>query len=428
VSDKVFNLDIDDLAYGPYGVGHKDRLVVLVPFTAPGDQGEIEIVQKKPNYAVGRMTRLLRESSFRQTPACAYFTECGGCAWQHVAYETQLAAKETLVADALRRIGKLKDFEIMPIIASPSPYRYRGRVRFHVGRDGRLGFHKAFSHELVEVQSCPVAEPAVEALFESAREWSASLRTAIREIELVAGAEGAPGVLAAKAAGDFKPEDDAGAADLLARCPEIAGLILSGPKWRREWGRTATDGDLNGGLSLRFDGGIFAQINRHANREVIRRLLDWGEFGPADRVLELFSGAGNLTLPMARLATAVTAVESNRRAVANGKSNARLNGIDNINWLSADAQKTVATLLQRGERFSKVVLNPPRHGAKELAHKVAEFSPRKILYVSCHPPTLARDLSAIAKTGYRLRRVQPVDMFPQTFHVEAVAEMDRDEC
>ena len=414
---------IDSLAYGPYGIGRAEGRVILVPLTAPGDEAAVRIVEEKKNYLVGELARLASPSPLRRDAACPYFGACGGCQWQHIRYEAQLAAKEKNVEDALRRIGKLDGFELRPIIGSGREYHYRRRIRLQADGHGRLGFHRASSNDLIEIDSCLISGARAESRIADAREWSARLETPIRSMEIVEDEEEEALVLAAHAAGPFDPADDAQSSRFLSERRELAGLILSGRHWRRSWGREKILLRVEDGLKMEVDADVFTQVNPEANRRLVSALLEWGEFLEHDRVLELYCGAGNYTLPVARRARQVTAVEGDPRSVENGRSNSRLNRIENIRWLLSDVPAAAKRLDKRGEKFSRIILNPPRSGAKGLEEDLARFGAEKILYVSCNPATLGRDLAALAHRGYKLHRVQPIDLFPQTFHVEILAEM-----
>jgi 23S rRNA (uracil1939-C5)-methyltransferase len=177
------------------------------------------------------------------------------------------------------------------------------------------------------------------------------------------------------------------------------------------------------GVCLKIDGDVFTQINSEGNRRLLNEILSAGQFGAEDRVLELYCGAGNFTLSMAKRSREVVAVEASRASIENGKRSAQLNGIENIRWITADVPPAVKRLKQRGERFTKIVLDPPRPGAPGIQADLAALGAEKIFYVSCDPTTLARDLSAFSKNGYKLKWVQPVDLFPHTFHVETLAVM-----
>ncbi len=177
-------------------------------------------------------------------------------------------------------------------------------------------------------------------------------------------------------------------------------------------------------LNLILDADVFTQVNPEGNRRILEEILKAGDFQPADRVLELYSGAGNFTLAIARKTEGVLAVEGQRACINNGKLNAQKNGINNIRWVCAPVPKAVGDLKRRGDKFSKIVLDPPRAGAKGIEADLAALGAGKIFYISCNPATLARDLAALDKLGYKLSTVQPIDLFPQTFHVETLAVLE----
>ena len=414
---------IDSLAYGPYGVGRHEGRVILVPLTVPGDEAEIRIVEEKSNYAVGELVGLVRPSGQRQETPCPYVGACGGCPWQPIRYEAQLSAKAKSVEEALRRIGKLDSFELLPILSSPQEYRYRRRIRLHADADKRLGFHRAFSHQLIEVDSCLIATPSADRHLAHAREWIGRLKSQIIEVEIVESDAGGRVVLVGKVDGNIIPEDDSANTRFLDSHGEIQGLVLFGRGCRRAWGQGKVLVDCEDGLKMDVDAEVFIQVNRDGNRRLVRELLEWGEFGDQDRVLELYSGAGNFTLPVARRAKAIVAVEGYPRAVENGRSNSQANGLENIRWVNSHVPRAAKQLRSRRESFSKIILNPPRSGAKGLEDDLASLGAEKIFYVSCNPSTLARDLAALGKKSYRTKRIRPVDLFPHTFHVETLAEL-----
>jgi len=422
-ANKPLTLKIDSLAYGPYGIGRRDRQVIMVPLTAPGDEVRVRITEEKANYALGELLHLVKPSPFRQDPPCPYFGVCGGCPWQHIGYEAQLAAKEKSVADALSRIGGIVGFQLLPIVRSPQEYHYRRRIRLQCDKNKRLGFHRASSHELIEIDSCLIGHPEVDRCLTHAREWVKGLRTEVRHVEIVRGDEEKQILLVAKAEGGFAPEDDAASSRFLQHCTEIGGLTLFGRRWRRSWGQGGIVIRSEEGLRMEVDGEVFTQVNREGNIQLARELLQWGKFDDADRVLELYCGAGNFTLPVARNCREVVAVESNPRAIENGRHNGQLSQLENVRWVRSDVSEAIRRLRKRGEKFSKIILNPPRPGAKGAEEDLPYFHAEKILYVSCDPSTLARDLAALGNKGYKTTRVQPIDLFPHTFHVEVLAEM-----
>lgn len=418
-------LEIESLSYGPHGIGRHEGKVIMIPFSVPGDKVSARIMDAKANYGVGEIVELIHPSPRRQTPPCPYFSACGGCPWQHVHYEEQLVAKQKTVEDALRRIGKLDGFELRPIIASPQEYGYRRRVRLQSKAGTRLGFYRANTHSLVEIDSCLIADDEINSRLNLLRDWLRQLRTPMTELEVVSG--DAPGevVIVCNSNSEFMLEDEALCSQLLETSAGINGLILCGRDWRRSWGVPTINVTTEENVRLIIDGDVFTQVNSGGNRRILMELLEVGEFDPKDRVLELYCGAGNFTLSVARRVQEVTAIESHRVSIKNARLNSQNNGLANIRWIRADVSKALHEMSKHNERFTKIILNPPRAGAKGIDGDLGSLGAERILYVSCNPATLARDLSAWAKHGYKLRRVQPIDLFPHTFHVETLAEMTR---
>lgn len=417
-------LKIDALTYGPYGIGRLDGKAIMVPHTAPGDTIEARIVEAKERYSLGESVRILERSPLRRTPPCPYAGVCGGCSWQHLGYDAQLKAKEQSVGDALRRIAKLDGHELRPIISSTHELGYRRRIRLQVGPDKQLGFFAAASHRLVEIAACLIASEPLNELLDQLRRWMRSLETSIEHIELVGGDGLDELVVVAQTNGDFVPRDEHRCENLIAEAT-LNGLIVAGHNWRKTWGIPTLTVNLIDEISLTVDADVFIQVNPEGNLQILRALLGAGKFQPTDRVLEFYCGAGNFTLPIARRVREICAVEGHRAAIACGKLNAQKQGLENIRWTAAAVPQAAARLKNRRAHFDKIVLDPPRAGAKDLDAALASFGAEKILYISCNPTTLARDLAALTKRGYTLRMVQPIDLFPQTFHVETLAVVER---
>jgi 23S rRNA (uracil1939-C5)-methyltransferase len=424
-AENELTLDIDTLSYGPYGIGRHQGKAVMIPKTAPGDTVVARVVDAKERYSVGEIVRISKASSLRQDPPCPYIARCGGCPWQHVRYESQLRAKQKSVEDALRRIGKLHDFELKPIIASLLTYHYRRRIRLQRDGSKRLGFFTSSSHQLVEIGRCLIADDKLNALIEPVRHWSAELSTDVEHLEVVTGDEPNQIVVVGQSAGAFKSRDSSICERLLDKNHLINGLIVRGPNWRRTWGEVAVSVIPEDGLCVRVDGDVFTQVNSVGNRQLLNELLTAADFIRDDRVLELYSGAGNFTHSIAKRVGDIVAVEGYRPAFESGKRSAESNGISNIHWICAPVTTALAQLKKRRQSFSKIVLDPPRTGAKGIERELAALNAEKILYISCNPTTLARDLAALTQQGYSLRSVQPVDLFPHTFHVEAIATLVR---
>jgi 23S rRNA (uracil1939-C5)-methyltransferase len=414
-------LEIESLSYGPYGVARLDGQVVLIPGTAPGDKVAARIVETKSHYAIAEITQVIHPSRNRRLPPCPYVAECGGCPWQQVHYEAQLQGKQKSVEDALRRIGKLDGFELRPIISSPNEFGYRRRIRLQVGENKRLGFYRAESHQIAEIDTCLVAAKEAAACIPALRCWLSNLATPIETIEVATGDEPSETVIIDKSPASFLSSDEAVCAGLLEREPYIRGLILLGREWRHTWGDTKISLNTGDDIRLVIEADVFTQVNADGNRSILTELLNTASFSSTDRVLELYCGGGNFTLSIAKRAGEVVAVEGHRPAIQSGKLSAQLNSVLNIRWVNAPVAAAVKRLASQREKFSNIVLDPPRAGAKGFESELASLGAGKILYVSCDPATFARDASALAKHGYKLAVVQPVDLFPQTFHVEVIA-------
>jgi 23S rRNA (uracil1939-C5)-methyltransferase len=422
----VITLEIDTLSYGPHGIGRVGGKAVMVPHTAPGDTVEARIVESKERYAVGKMLRLIAPSPVRRTPLCPYVGTCGGCSWQHLRHDAQLIAKQQSVEDALRRIGKLDRFELRPIIPSSNEYHYRRRIRLQVDASRKLGFYGASSHDLVEIDSCAIAEDHLNSTLASLRRWAQALKTNIEHLEIITGDEPNQIVAVPQALDEFATQDKFICEKLVAGGESgIHGLIFRGRNWRKLWGQPTISVKLSRDCTLAVDADVFTQVNPDGNRRMLEELLGAAEFQVGDRILELYSGAGNFTLPIAKRVDKVVAIEGHRPSVSAGKLNAQRSGVNNIRWICSPVPQAVAQLKKRKEKFTKIILDPPRAGAKGIDNDLAALGASKIFYISCNPTTLARDLAALARHGYTLGMVQPIDLFPQTFHVEALAVMNR---
>lgn len=425
MSQQTVRVTIDRLSYGPAGVGRVDGRVLFVPGTVPGDTVEVLIEEEKKNYARGRVATLVAPSLHRRTPPCPYVTQCGGCPWQHLTYEEQLRAKEAAVRDQLQRIGGIADPPVLPILAAPAEWHYRHRIRLRVDNNARLGFSPAQSHDIVEIASCLIAGEANALQLQVAREWVAALQTRVSQVEIVAQARRGDDdtfVLLAEAEEMFRSSDDAACTQLLRTHPLLSGLLLTGPGWRRNWGDLTVTYELGvEDLSLQVRRGTFTQVNPAGNRQLIAALLQLGAFHDKQRVIELYCGMGNFSLPIARRVASLIGIESVHDAVADARENATHAQITNVEFLQSSVYEGVQQLLRRGTACDVLVLDPPRTGAAEVIEELPRFAAPTIAYVSCDPTTLARDVRRLQQNGYRLQVAQPLDLFPQTYHVETIA-------
>jgi 23S rRNA (uracil1939-C5)-methyltransferase len=416
VSIDLIPLEVERLTFGFDALAHRDRQVVFLPYAAPGDRVTAEIVERHSGYLRARVVSVVAPGPARTVPGCRAFPICGGCQWQHVAPAAQRDAKTALVAEQLARIAGLRDAAVRPSLAA-TDWGYRGRITLTVeGR--RVGYQRARSHILAEIDDCPIADPSVSGHLPSARALAATVRVALERISIVATAGGV--VLVAYAARRPGPVDLAAGEALLARVATVRGVVLTGAGTRLVAGDPMVTVLLEPGLDLEVPADVFTQVNVAGNRLLVATVLELAPPRAGEQVLDLYCGAGNFALPVARRGAHVLGIERDPLAVAAARANAARLGLEQAEFRCAMVAPALASLA-RGS-IDTVLLDPPRAGAADaLAALLALRTPR-IIYVSCDPATLARDVKTLVAGGYRLAAVQPVDLFPQTYHIESVAE------
>jgi 23S rRNA (uracil1939-C5)-methyltransferase len=415
--DPLLDLAIERLTFGPDALAHHEGRVVFVPLAAPGDRVRARIVERRRGFLRAEVRDVVRAGPERVEPRCPVFGRCGGCQWQHVATEAQRVAKRDLVAEQLARLGGLRDVDVLPTRASADAWGYRTRITL-VADGRRLGFHRARSHALVEIDECAIADPVLVAHLEVARGWAAAVRGAPSRVTLAS----APGGVVLAATLRTRPSEiDADAtAELLARTPSIRGAVLTGGTERVVVGDPTLRVPVEPDLVLEVPADAFTQVNPAANLLVVATVLELGAFRAGERAIDLYCGAGTFALPLARRGVEVIGVERSAVAVAAARANADRLGLGAAGF-TCDAVAGALERLPPGP-LDAVVLDPPRGGAADVVGRLAARRAARVLYVSCDPATLARDARTLVTTGYRLVRVQPLDVFPQTYHVETVAQ------
>lgn len=411
--DPVHQVTLQSLAAGGEAVGRlEDGLVTFVAGGAPGDVVEVELEERRRGYARGRLLRVLQPGPGRVEPACALAAtgECGGCPWMHLARPVQLAAKEDLVRRALRHTAA----QVLPILTPATPLAYRIRARFT--QHGQvLGFQAARSHQVTRVTACPVLVPPLESALCGV---AARLAGQLGEGGTLAGLAGTGGEvhLAATSGRGGDLERARAVVRETVATGTLSGASLDG------WSAGVQEVDCGGAQSpLWISADSFAQASAPGH-EILPALVEAAVSsapggGRWPKLLELYAGSGNLTRALRRRAAAVLAVEADHRAAT------RLAGLglDNVQVRAEPAERVVASLAAKGQRFDVAVLDPPRTGAKEVLSSLVRLGPRRIVYVSCDPITLGRDLEALGRLGFPASYAQPVDLAPQTAHVEIVA-------
>jgi tRNA/tmRNA/rRNA uracil-C5-methylase (TrmA/RlmC/RlmD family) len=384
---EVIEVVVDTIAFGGDGVGRVGPLVVFIPFTAPGDVVEARIVQVRKNYLRGEAVRVISASPDRVDPVCPYFSLCGGCQYQHLSYETQLRIKERQVTETFERIGKIVAPPVEGIIPSPFPFGYRGKAEFHgvpvPGGGGHLGFMDTEGGTVVDIDRCAIVD-------ESINIELAQLRRRLVSERIPSGRR--------------------------------RYLLWSGVPYppRRYITRQV------GGKELAVPGGGFFQGNLFLTEMLVRRVLEMCALKGSDRVLDAYCGSGLFSLFVAPHVRKVIGVEVSGPAVRCAVRNAERYGIANARFHRGDMEIVLNGLAGENARFDTVLMDPPRTGcAAGALAAIDRLRPGRVVYVSCNPATQARDIRRLIDRGFSLEALQPIDMFPQTQHIEVIASLVR---
>jgi len=422
---------IESIDHEGIGVAHVDGKVTFIDGGVTGERVAFVRRRSRGNFDLGSVTQVLRPSAQRVEPRCRYFGTCGGCAMQHVEPAAQVAAKQRVLEDNLERLGKVKPETILPPVMGPA-WRYRNRARLsvhYVAKKGGVlvGLHERRSSFVADTMSCEVLPPAVSRLIPELRAMftSMTLRDRLPQIELAVG--DAVTVLVLRHLEPL-PEDDRGKLrDFADRHGIQWWLQPKGPDSAHPWypvDAPALDYRLpEFGLTLAFGPTEFTQVNAGVNRILVKRAVDLLDPRPGERVGDLFCGLGNFSLALATRGADVVGIEGAPALVARAEANARANGLaERATFLAHDLYADAEGALARLGRIDKLLVDPPRDGAVEICKALAEDGPRRIVYVSCSPSTLARDAGILVNVkGYRLEAAGVANMFPHTGHVESIA-------
>lgn len=407
---QTFDLTLTSLAYGGDAIGRlPDGRAVFVPFALPGERVRIRLVEEKRGHARGELVEVLEPSPQRITPLCIHFGECGGCHYQHMPYESQLAAKTEILREQLKRIGGLDDPPIQPGIPSPQPYYYRNHVEFHLTSQGRLGFYKAGTNEVFAVQVCHLPEETINTVWPQLEFDPIS---ELRRVGLRLGA-GDDIQLILESSDPQPPEFTDEDLPLSAVYLGPAGsFVLAGSD-------QVTIEVL--GRPFRVSAGSFFQVNTPMAEAMVRHLLDHLPLGPQSTVWDVYCGVGLFSAFMAPRVGRLVGIESSPSAVEDFAYN--LNEFDNVEVYESAAEQVLPQLANQPQ---VIVLDPPRSGLdRRVLDAVLASQADTLAYISCDPATLARDARRLVAGGYHLERITPFDLFPQTFHIETIVLMSR---
>lgn len=460
-----YRLAITGMTHEGQGVGRIDGLVVFVDGALEGELAEVRIIKLNKSYAVGKLIRVLKPSPYRIKPFCGAYGRCGGCSLQHMDYSAQLDFKTKLVKDNLERIGGLKEVIVHDAIGMLQPWNYRNKAQYPVAAvDGKTvtGFYAARSHDVIESEECGIQDTASDKVidivsrFISEKEIPAYDETTgnglVRHIVTRVGFNTREIMVVLVINGKKLPESNELVRRLLdgegsypgnthlnvcekAATEAVKSIylnvntentnIIMGPKNILLYG-SETITDTIGGYSFLISPHSFFQVNPAQTEVLYSKALEYAALTGKEIVFDLYCGIGTISLFLSAKAGKVYGVEVVEAAIADARRNAELNSVDNTEFITGEVEKVVPELYGRGIRADAVVLDPPRKGCDEsLLNLLSEMQPKRIVYVSCNPATLARDLKYLCGHGYKAVEAQPVDMFPWTGHVETVCLMSR---
>ena len=418
------------------GVARIDGQVVFVHGGVRGETCRIRILKVLKNAAFARVEEALERSPARREPDCPHYPACGGCDFRHISYEEELEAKRARVDDALRRIGGA-EIRLEAVLGCEDLERYRNKSQFSVSPEGRIGFYRARSHQVIPVSDCRLQTPQANAIAQAAeaylRDFSVpgyredTRQGLLRHVCVRTNAAG-QALACLVVNGEALPCEEELVRRLRAACPEAVGVVLNcnqrdtnvilGDTYRTLWGQDFLEDTLCG-LTFRLSIPSFYQVNRTQAERLYESALQMAELTGRETVLDLYCGTGTITLCMARRAGRAIGVEAVPQAVADAEENARRNGLSNAAFFCADAAGAAARLAAEGVRPQVITVDPPRKGLDSaVIEAVAEMEPERIVYISCDPGTLARDIKRFAEAGWEVKRALAVDMFPKTRHVE----------
>lgn len=409
---------IESLAAGGAGIAKKDGKVYFVTGGVPEDLLEIKVVRDKGRFAEAIVTDILEPSPDRVEPVCPVFGQCGGCELQNLSYPAQLTQKENILRETLRRIGGFEDVNLEPIVPSSESYGYRNRVTlsaFFYSGSWHIGYNQKRSKRKVTIEGCPVADGPIESAISRLSQVLSSVGDpsySLEKVHISSNKEAAYITLAVgegKRAASLNP-----LAKHLKRYEETENVSVLG---QGEVEFEYKSGDFR----FLSKPSVFAQANYAVNKALVDTVLEWAGNDGNDRALDLYSGTGNFSIPLSMKARTVDAVEINRSAVSLAKRSAALNKAGNITFHDYYSEQYLELYADGVNKFDTVVLDPPREGAKECIEGIVNLSPKRIVYVSCDPGTLARDLKRLSELGYELNAVRPFDMFPETSHIESAS-------
>ncbi|WP_417529788.1 23S rRNA (uracil(1939)-C(5))-methyltransferase RlmD [Marinobacter lipolyticus] len=428
---------VETLSHDGRGIARQDGKTQFVDGALPGETVMAKVVGSRSKFDELRTLEVLEAAPTRVTPPCEYADLCGGCSLQHMGPDAQIQFKEDTLREHFAHFGGIEPEEWVAPMLSPETLGYRRKARLGVryvqARDSVLvGFREKRNSFLTDIGRCAVLDPRIGERISPLRDmlYKLDAYSRIAQVEVACGDDAAVMVFRNM---DELSDSDRAALIAFGQAHDLhIYLQPKGPDTvHRIW---PEDGEERLGyrleefdLTMKFHPMDFTQVNAGINGTMVHRAVEWLDIQPDERVLDLFCGLGNFTLPLARKAGQVVGVEGDDAMVVRGRENAELNGLNNVTFHGADLQADFTSQPWAGEGFDKILIDPPRSGAQEVCEYLTAFGAKRIVYVSCNPATLARDAGVMVRNGYRLVRAGVMDMFPHTTHVESIALFERDD-
>ncbi|MCY7775022.1 23S rRNA (uracil(1939)-C(5))-methyltransferase RlmD [Bacillus licheniformis] len=444
--NEYYNVVFEDLTHEGAGVAKVDGFPIFVPNALPDEKAQIKVTRVKKGFAFGRLIDLKEESRYRTDAPCPIYKQCGGCQLQHINYEGQLLYKQKQVKDVLERIGKLdlSRITVHPTLGMEDPWNYRNKAQVPVGeREGGLiaGFYQQRSHEIIDMNECLIQQSENDRVVQAIKEICGKYgikayneerhKGWLRHIMVRYGAAtGEMMVVFITRTNDF-PHKAKIVEEITAAFPHVKSIVqninpkktnvIFGDETTVIWGEEYIY-DTIGGIKFAISARSFYQVNPEQTKVLYDKALEYAELNGEETVIDAYCGIGTISLFLAKQAKKVYGVEIVPEAIEDAKRNAELNGIENAEFAVGEAEAVIPKWYEEGIKADTLVVDPPRKGCDEaLLRTIIEMKPKRVVYVSCNPGTLARDLRVLEDGGYVTREVQPVDMFPHTAHVECVA-------
>ena len=441
--NRIYRAHIDGYSSEGLGIARIDGQVVFVHGAVRGETCDVLVMKVLKNAAFGKIAALAEPSPARRQPDCPYYGRCGGCDFRHMSYDEELWAKRTRVQDALTRIGGA-EVTVEEILGAEQPLHYRNKSIYPISPAGEVGFYRARSHQVVHVEHCLIQKPEADALAQAVRDYIARFqvepyneatgRGLLRHLYVRTSCRG-ESLACLLVNGSRLPHEQELVDMLRAAAPKTCGVVLGentrrgnailGDRYRTLWGRDYLTDTLCG-LELRLSVPSFYQVNHDQAQRLYEKALEYAGLTGRELAVDLYCGAGTITQVLARRARHVIGGEIVPEAIRDAEDSARRNGVENVEFLCGDASRLAAELRQRGLRPDVICVDPPRKGlAPDVVEAAASMTPGRIVYVSCDPATLARDVARFAPLGYCPVRACAVDLFPGTAHVETVCLLSK---